>query len=126
MDKVNIKFQMHKLIHDAEINMLKKREQLLRTPLRVIRNQTIQYPNTSHLNTKNTVTSKTQFYETNNQNVSDNVVLSETARTLNNNTHFFVTNHQDISDNVAHYEEVENESDETSLREYYINYNNNE
>lgn len=48
MDKVKIKFQMHNIsyAHDAEINMLKKREQLLRTPLRVIRNQTIQYPNT--------------------------------------------------------------------------------
>lgn len=45
IDQTNIKFQMHKLIHDAEVNMIKKGEQILRTPS-VNRNST----NTSSTN----------------------------------------------------------------------------
>lgn len=44
-DQAEIKFQLHKLIHESEMNMLNNREQILNTPINIIGNQIIQNRN---------------------------------------------------------------------------------
>nr|CAI5836852.1 unnamed protein product [Callosobruchus analis] len=44
-DQAEIKFQLHKLIHDSEMKMLNNRERILNTPINVIENKIIQNGN---------------------------------------------------------------------------------
>lgn len=80
-----------------------------KTAPNIIQNQTIKYPNTSfYLNTKvGTVNAQNET----NHDVGENVLLYETAPTPDN-----IVEIQDIT------QEIENETEDTSLKDYYCNY----
>ncbi|XP_047022158.1 transcription factor Adf-1-like [Helicoverpa zea] len=142
-DQAEIKFQLHKLIHDSEMKMLNNRERILNTPINITSDNIIHNSNKPFI-VKPNQSPYTHTRTTEKENVPVNIIPNQTSRDLEKTTLYYNLNTNQIMSNpnvtqyryydhslsaqndVSKVEAGQLPNENTNLKEYYDSFDHEE